>query len=302
MPTLNPYANDPGYYIRAWTSSLGNINYKLKPDGWKIIDDWSGLPNDGTISWQQINALKSVGVVYTDDTGVIYPDDEKFQPDPEQVDSMDLSDADAMSFLNAILNNCELSPEQIADLYQMLGVEPPTDDVESRYSEAVESIEASLKSAISDHHIPLNKTLPLSSAESLFENPPSGESESHDKAGVSSFVIGGDEVDDENHGYTASADENTLGIVLVKANSNESEPRNFVLHFVFFDEDNITGWSVLSSQELTWDVRSELYGQISAMLQPVVEALSDSGTEVADEPTDFEISFTHENVRLSPNE
>lgn len=45
MPTVDAYKNESGYYIRAWTSDLGNINYKLHDGGDKIIEvvglsDW----------------------------------------------------------------------------------------------------------------------------------------------------------------------------------------------------------------------------------------------------------------------
>ena len=301
MPTLNPYANDPGYYIRAWTSDLGNINYKLKPQGWNIINDWGELTNGGEITWQQINALKSVGVVFTEDTGVIYPDDEKFQPDPEQLDSMDLSDEEASAFLDAILTHCDLSAEQIADLCQMLGIDPPTDGPKSRFSDATDAVESELADAVSAGTFPITETLPLSTSERMFETGPNYDKEYHHKAEVITFAIDAAEAEQSDVDYAGEDGEDSLGIVFVKSSSDDTESRDFVLHQIFVDTENITTWSVRTSQELTWEIRSELFSQIGTLLQLVVDAFDDTDTEVSSDPTNFDIDFGKADVMLTPN-
>jgi len=53
---------------------------------------------------------------------------------------------------------------------------------------------------------------------------------------------------------------------------------------------------LVTSQELSWGVRAELFGQIGAMLSPIVEALDEADTKIDANPTDFDISFSHEDL------
>ena len=301
MPTLNPYTNDPGYYIRAWTSDIGNITYKLKPQGWNIIDDWGELDNGGEITWQQINALKSVGVIFTEDTGVIYPDNEKFQPDPEQLESMELSDEEASAFLDAILSHCDLSAEQIADLCRMLGIEPPTEDTESRFGDATDIVESELADTVSAGEFPITETLPLSTAERMFETGPDYDKEHHHKAEVITFAIDAVEAEQSDVDYAGEDGEDSLGIVFIKSDSDDTEGQDFVIHQIFVDAENITAWSVRTSQELTWGVRAELFSQIGTLLQLVVDAFDEADTDVSNDPTNFNIDFANTNAILTPN-
>lgn len=301
MPTLNPYTNDPGYYIRAWTSDIGNITYKLKPQGWNIIDDWGELDNGGEITWQQINALKSVGVIFTEDTGVIYPDDEKFQPDPEQLDSMELSDEKAVTFLDAILSHCDLSAEQIVNLCQMLGIDPPTESTESRFSDATNTVENELTEAVSAGAFPITESLPLSTAERLFETGPGYDKEHHHKAEVMTFAIDAAEAEQSDVDYAGEGGEDSLGIVFIKSSSDDAEGRDFVLHQIFVDSESITTWSVRTSQELTWEVRAELFSQIGTLLQLIVDAFDEANTDVSNDPTKFNIDFAKTDTVPTPN-
>ena len=70
------------------------------------------------------------------------------------------------------------------------------------------------------------------------------------------------------------------------------------MHFIFFNDTEIAAWSVLSSRELTWRIRSELFGQISAILPLTVDALDGSDTTIDEAPSDFDISFSHEDLKL----
>ncbi|MFD1570189.1 hypothetical protein [Halorubrum laminariae] len=298
MPTINSYKNDPGYYIRAWTSELGNINYQLKPQGWDIINDWDSLPTDGSISWQQINALKSVGVVYTDDTGVIHPDDEKFQPDPDQIDSTDLTSEEVESFLDAIRTNCSLSSEQISALYQIFGIQPPETEVDEQFEGAVKSLKADLKADISAGNIPVNETLPLTRAQKFFRVDPDDGTTKRDDVEVVCFVLEAEDVEERGVEFEETEEMNTVAVTIVSPGTGEEQHRDFVMHFIFFNDTEIAAWSALSSQELTWEIRSELFGQISTILPPTVDALTDSGTTISEKPSDFDISFTHEDLKL----
>jgi len=298
MPTLNPYKNDPGYYIRAWTSDLGNINYQLKPQGWQIIDDWDSLPADGTVSWQQINALKSAGVVYTDDTGIIHPDDEKFQPDPDQIDSIDLTTGEVESFLDAIRSNCNLSPEQISALYHIFGIQPPTTKVDEQFGSTVESLEENLGADISAGSISVSETLPLTHSQQLFRLNPDNRSAGRDDVEVVCSIMGAEDVEERSFELEDQHEMNRLTVTMVSPTTNGEHHRDGVMHFIFFNDTTIAAWSVISSQKLTWEIRSELFDQISTILPLIVDALDDSDTTIDEAPSDFDISFSHEDLKL----
>ncbi|OYR84718.1 hypothetical protein DJ71_08540 [Halorubrum sp. E3] len=293
MPTLNSYADDPGYFIRAWTPELSNINYKLKPSGWKIIDDWEELSDGDEITWKHINVLKSAGVVYTEDTGVIYPDDEEFQPDPDQVSSVELSEDDARAFIETILSHCDLSPEQVAELYQMLDVEPHAGGGDSEYSGIPTFLKSELRDKITSGSLPLDKTLSGSS-----EDLSSTQGEEN-KVEVTTFIVESSWKPPESSNVQMDKVENTLGLLITESEPDTAEPVEFVLHQIFFNDDNIIAWTAVTSKQASWMLRSELFGQISTLLPRVIVGLDRGEVAVWDDLPNFEIEFYHDQGTLS---
>lgn len=125
MPTINAYKHDRGYYIRAWTSELGNINYKLRSGGNKIIEEY-GLDDGDDISWDTIHSLKAIGEIYTEGSGTLGPD-EFASPDG---DVKSLTEEEAERLLRSILDENDPSEDQIEELCSILGIEKPTSRVE----------------------------------------------------------------------------------------------------------------------------------------------------------------------------
>jgi hypothetical protein len=68
VPTLNEYADDDGYYIRARPSDAGNVTYQLKPQGARILEK-VGYENEDEIDWQVLNALRIPNLLYTGESG-----------------------------------------------------------------------------------------------------------------------------------------------------------------------------------------------------------------------------------------
>jgi hypothetical protein len=233
-------------------------------------------------------------VVYTDDSGVISPADETFQPDPEQIDTGDLTEAKAQSFIQAIRANCDLSPEQIADLYQTLGIEPPTEDIKTRFKPAVKSIEISLEAAISEDTISVAETLTPPTIKSKFPKPPGYGRPSPDEIDTVCLITGLEDTEREQLVSEKHNAEHILVITLANSRASKGQSSASLIHSISFTETHITAWSVRCSRELTWEVRSRLFDQIGTLLPMIVEALSDSETTIADAPGDFDISFSHE--------
>jgi len=125
MPTINAYKHDPGYYIRAWTSDLGNINYKLRSRGNTIIERF-GLEDSDEISWDTIHALKSIGEIYTEGSGTLGRDDFA----PLDGDTKTLSEEEAKRLLDSILDEKNPSEQRIEELCDILDIDRPESNIE----------------------------------------------------------------------------------------------------------------------------------------------------------------------------
>ncbi len=110
--------NDPGYFIRAWTSDLGNINYKLRSRGNAIIERF-GLVDGAEISWTTIHTLKSIGEIYTEGSGTLGPDDFA----PLDGDTKTLSEEEAKQLLDSILDEKNPSEQRIEELCNILDID-----------------------------------------------------------------------------------------------------------------------------------------------------------------------------------
>lgn len=124
MPTINSYVDREGYYIRARPSETGNITYKIKEEGNPII--WKhGLRDGDEIAWSIIQSLKALGIVYTEGSGTLGPDD--FKPDSAQLKETELSEADAQELYSIITEQFKLSQDDRAEIRSLLGLPPKMD-------------------------------------------------------------------------------------------------------------------------------------------------------------------------------
>lgn len=122
MPTLNEYADDPGYFIRARPSSVKSpITYQIEPEGYCIIDSY-GLSDQDQISWSFIQSLRSLGLLYTDQSGVIGSDE--FEPDPKQLKKTKLGKQAAYRLAEVIYENLDINSEELKEILHILGIDP----------------------------------------------------------------------------------------------------------------------------------------------------------------------------------
>ncbi|MFC7215107.1 hypothetical protein ACFQO4_13600 [Saliphagus sp. GCM10025334] len=126
MPTINKYVDGDGYYILARPSGAGNITYKIKHEGNPVV--WKhGLRDGDEISWSTIQSFKTLGIIYTDQSGTLGPDD--FRPDPDQLEKTELPESEAEELFSIITTQFDLSPEERAEIRSILGL-PPEQDFE----------------------------------------------------------------------------------------------------------------------------------------------------------------------------
>lgn len=127
MPTLNKYTNEPGYYVRARPSSTGApITYQIESEGYSIIESY-GLSDGEQISWSIIQSLRSLGLIYTDQSGVL--DSDEFEPDPSQLKETALDDAAARRLAEVIAENLDIGVDQLRTILDILNIDPTTFDL-----------------------------------------------------------------------------------------------------------------------------------------------------------------------------
>ncbi|MFC7095689.1 hypothetical protein [Halobaculum marinum] len=257
MATLNAYSNDPGYYIRAWTSDLRNFNYKIRSEGWDIIDSDPNLTDGVQISWKYINTLKALGVVYTEESGVISPDDEKFTPDPDQT-SESLSREEAMEFLDAIRSTRNLSTQELEQISSVLGIETLDDN----HEELESNISSQIKEELSN-----NRKLSGEVCDSVVAFTPEWKTES----------------DDLYH---------RLFIILV-VKDNSGSVVTSTTHTVKFHDGTLADWSVIIESGC-WKARGEAYQHVGSLLPIVVNNIEERFPTMTDTWLDPEINLTVE--------
>ncbi|WP_247729547.1 hypothetical protein [Halovivax limisalsi] len=126
MPTINKYVDEDGYYILARPPGVGNITYKIEHEGNPVV--WKhGLRDGDEVSWSTIQSFKALGIIYTDQSGTLGPDD--FRPDPDQLEKTELPESEAEELFSIITTQFNLSPAESAEIRTILGL-PPEQDFE----------------------------------------------------------------------------------------------------------------------------------------------------------------------------
>ena len=122
MPTIQEYTNDPGYFIRARPSNVESpITYQIESEGYAIIDSY-GLSHKDQISWSVVQSLKSLGLLYTNKSGVIGSDE--FEPDPDQLKETELGEEAALRLAKVISKNIDISPGELREILSILNIDP----------------------------------------------------------------------------------------------------------------------------------------------------------------------------------
>lgn len=87
MPTFKSYVNDPGYYINARPSDVGNITYQVDAEAADFILKL-GYESDDELPWGVVKPLRKAGLVYTNNQGVTEDDEGVPGLDPSKLASM----------------------------------------------------------------------------------------------------------------------------------------------------------------------------------------------------------------------
>lgn len=121
MPTINEYANDIGYYILAHPpGGSGTVTYNIDITGYPIIDDLD-VSDGEEISWEVVEVLKSLGLIYTHGSGTISSDN--FDPEAEQLEKVSLTEEEAHRLAESIQRNTEVNEEKLSGVTSILGIE-----------------------------------------------------------------------------------------------------------------------------------------------------------------------------------
>lgn len=167
MPTLNKYSDKSGYYIRARPSGTNApITYQIESEGYSVIESY-GLSDGEQISWSVIQSLRSLGLVYTDQSGVLGADE--FEPDASQLDETKLDDAAARRLAEVIAENLDIDPEELGEILSILDIEPATFDFDQGDSQA--NIEfPTAKDPSSTPGFPVHDNIDVLDGETLFKS------------------------------------------------------------------------------------------------------------------------------------
>lgn len=120
MPTINMYQGGGGYYIRARPSdATGTITYKIRSFGTPVVREM-GFKDGEEITWHTIDALKSLGIVYTDGSGTVAPDE--FDPDSNFLQKHSISEQKAQKMLTVVQEHLEINNQELQDAADALGI------------------------------------------------------------------------------------------------------------------------------------------------------------------------------------
>ena len=255
MPTLNEYTNKYGYYINAWTSSTGNITYKIRDEGYAIIDDLD-ISDGDAISWDTIRSLKSLSLIYTDQSGTI-PTDE-FEPDPQTVAATELSDTAAEQLLDTILEHQELTPTELEEICEILEIDFQSVGFERLESQLNEKLTYLIETGV----LPTRHSL-----------------ETTDEDDINAVVTTED--------LRSHTDNGLVGInITFIAELERDDIVPIVDHYVFVcSVHGIENWRVGLNGNHSWDIKGEVARQKGILLPPVAKLLKDADIDVGD-PSD----------------
>lgn len=159
MPKLNAYTDDPGYFIRAWGSDIGNVTYQIKPMGEKVLTD-AGYRHGDDLPWSVVNALRAAKLV---ETGSDQPDkyadkSDNFEPNQGIVE---IDSRKAAEIFELLKTETGVDGERLNRARGVLGVESqstdPTDteDTTDSYAEKItRRVEAEIDSS-TEYNSPL---------------------------------------------------------------------------------------------------------------------------------------------------
>lgn len=260
MPTFNKYKNKLGYFIRAWTPETGNINYKIRKEGNPIVEDF-GLKDGDEISWDTINSLKALGLIYTDESGTIATDE--FVPDPDHISETSLSDQKAHDLFDILHNHRNISPNELDEICGILGIDKSTNELTNLGNLLNEKV----REIIDDGALPTKHTLGEISSEDNLLNVTVDNIQDETKngyAGINIILISQD--------TTGTNSEMTIHL----GDDTESDGGRMIIHWVFVCQSHgIERWEVAFNGNRTWEQKGEVIRQKGQLIPIIANSLKE---------------------------
>jgi len=140
MPTFKSYVSDPGYYINARPSDVGNITYQVDAEAADFILKL-GYEDEDELPWGVVKPLRVAGLVYTNGQGVTEDDEGIPGLDPSKLPSMSKKEREEL--LEYLDERGDIDDEIIRLLHSQIGddkddAEILADSIEDRIDESVE--------------------------------------------------------------------------------------------------------------------------------------------------------------------
>jgi hypothetical protein len=243
VPTLNEYKNEYGYYISAWTTKTGNITYKIREEGYEIVEDLE-ITDGQECSWDIITSLKSLSLIYTDQSGTIATDE--FEPDPKKVSETELSETEARRLYDIIQKHQDLTDVEINRLSEILDIELSSGGFQHLESQLNEKVSYLLETGT----IPSRYSLQTGGKEIINVVATTEDLRTQTEKGV----VG-------------------INITLISELVN-SDYTPMVDHAIFVcEEHGIENWRVGLNGNHTWDIKGEVARQKGVLLPAVAELL-----------------------------
>jgi hypothetical protein len=248
VPTINKYTDEEGYYIRARPSGAGNITYKIKDEGNPVV--WKhGLRDDDEISWSTIQSFKALGIVYTEQSGTLEPDD--FEPDPKQLEKTTLAESDARELFSIITAQFDLSQEERAEIRSILGLPP-----EMNLKTIGDRISSHLESSVGGNNLSTRGDQTA---------------KSDGNVDIASWV---EESDSTNHELRR------LHILFITKNGGESQFTDHCIHIC--NKHGLERWHIRTLEPPTWEIKRVAIEQKSVIFPRLLEELQAAEFDLGD--------------------
>lgn len=144
MPTFKSYVSDPGYYINARPSDVGNITYQVDSEAADFILKL-GYEDEDELPWGVVKPLRVAGLIYTNQQGVTEADEDIPGLDPSKLPSM--SKREREELLEYLDGRGDIDHDVVEGLRSQIGEDK--DDAEMLADAIEECLEKSVEVEIS---------------------------------------------------------------------------------------------------------------------------------------------------------
>ena len=280
MPKLNAYADDPGYFIRAWISDAGNVTYQVKPMAERVLTN-AGYADGDDLPWSVIKALRAVGFVHigNDQTEKYADQVDDFEPDGKM---LEVDDEKATKILEQLKTNTSIKGDALDRARNVLGVDTPSSNQPSTDNGTLNFVEKT-RNRIQDKIDSPSEgdSIPFDSEHNDGIFDPTIEQESPDtyKAKVGLSVLIDDGTRNASH-----------GVVFVNLYLDENAGLTDIK--VVIDMWKLYGENG-NSYVITWETRADINLLLGDLIPIMRSTLEEKGYKVGNTVGDVDVSIEH---------